>query len=81
MGTSLIVIGVIHTLLTPLLYPEAWRSVIEAGVLGSIEADEATKDLRSAGFWYATAGLSQVMFGSLVVATERRVGVVPRGPS
>jgi Family of unknown function (DUF6463) len=72
------VIGVVHIVLTPVLYPDSWDSVLEAGVIASIEADETAKDRRSAGFWYATAGLGQIMFVALVCTIERRLGMAPR---
>ena len=76
-GTLLTAVGVVHVLVAPIFYSEAVRSIVDAGVVASVEANENVKDLRGSGFWYVTAGLVTVMFGTLLSWTERRDGTLP----
>lgn len=76
-GGALAVIGVVHVLITPLLYGDAVRSVLDAGVFAAIDADPALTDLRGAGFWYASAGIILIALGVVVGWAERRLGTVP----
>lgn len=76
-GVVLAAIGVVHIAATPIFYGDALRSVLDSGVVASIEADPALVDLRSAGFWYVAAGLGIVTLGVVVTWAERRLGTVP----
>lgn len=76
-GLALVAIGVLHIALTPVFYGEALRSVVEAGVVASVEADPALVDLRSAGFWYVNAGIGMLLLGLVVAWAERRTGTIP----
>src|SRR5262249_44126405 len=59
-------------------YPQAVRSSVAAGVVGSVERDPKDRDLRAAGFWYATAGLGLVALGAALSRAERDTGTPPR---
>jgi hypothetical protein len=43
--------------ITPRLFRRSVRSILDGGVIGSIEADPDQAELRGLAFWYATAGL------------------------
>lgn len=60
-----------------MFYGDALRSALDAGVVASIEADPALVDLRTAGFWYVSAGLGILALGVVVAWAERRLGTVP----
>jgi len=70
-------IAVLHVLVTPLLYANSVDSIMRAGVLASIDADPARKDLRSAGFWFATAGIGLFLVAILLARAERLEGRPP----
>ncbi|WP_070192808.1 DUF6463 family protein [Humibacillus sp. DSM 29435] len=76
-GTALGSVAVLHLALAPVLYDKSIQSIFSAGVLGSIDADPAMTDLRSAGGWYWMAGISLLVIAVLVGQAERREGVVP----
>lgn len=73
----MVVAGVVHVAITPVLFPESVRSVLAAGVVGSIQADPGLAQLRGLGFWYTTTGLGLVFTGWAVSALERRAAPVP----
>lgn len=76
-GRALGAIGVIHLALTPVAYATSTRSIRDAGIIGSIDADPDLVDLRSAGFWYATSGWAMLFLAALIGRAERREGIVP----
>jgi hypothetical protein len=76
-GPALLVIAVIHILTTPLFYGDSVASIIDAGVLGAVDADPALVDLRSASFWYLVAGIGLAFVGADVTWIERRWGQAP----
>ncbi len=76
-GWALGSIAVIHLALTPVVYDKSTRSIRDAGIVGSIDADPELVDLRSAGFWYATSGWAMLLLAVLTGRAERREGVVP----
>jgi hypothetical protein len=69
-GRLLMGVGVIHVAITPLLMADSVRSIVEGGVLRSVEADPALAQLRGIGFWYVTAGLGLVVVGRAVDELE-----------
>lgn len=76
-GAALIIVGVVHVLITPLVVGDSFRSIIDGGVLAAVEREPATAVLRGLGFWYTTAGLAMIMLGGLVIWIERTTGSVP----
>lgn len=76
-GWALALIGSVHIAATPMLYGDGTRSIIDAGVLASVEADPAVEDLRAAVFWYVTAGLAMLLLSFLVATLERSPNGVP----
>lgn len=77
-GIVLAVIAALHLAGAPLFYGDALRSILDAGVIASVEADPGSVALRSAGFWYLTTGLSLVVLSAIVIWVEQRVGTLPR---
>ena len=71
-------VGLVHVGITPLLFPESVRSMLDAGLVNSVEADPELTQLRGIGFWYATTGLSMVVSGWAVAVLERRPEGIPR---
>lgn len=78
-GPLLVSVGVVHVGLTPFLHGDSFRSVLEAGVIGSIEADPDQSRLRGLGFWYATAGIGTIALGTVVTSVERQSRTPPAG--
>lgn len=76
-GLALGAIAIIHVAITPVVYAESTRSIRDAGVVSSIDADPELVDLRSAGFWYASSGWAMLLLAVLIGRAERREGVVP----
>jgi hypothetical protein len=76
-GDVITTIGLLHLVVAPAVYPDSLRSILEGGVLGSIDAEPAVKDLRSTGFWYVTAGLTLVVVGVTATNHEQVVGRPP----
>lgn len=76
-GWALGAIATVHLAITPVVYEKSTRSVRDAGIIGSIDADPDLVDLRSAGFWYATSGWAMLFLAVLTGQAERREGVVP----
>lgn len=72
------VIGVAHLLVAPLVVGDSLRSLLDGGVVGSVDADPALADLRGVGFWYLTTGIASLMLAALIGWIERRLGGVPR---
>lgn len=77
MGIALTVFGVVHIALTPAFYDQSLRSIVDGGVAASVDADPDLVDIRSAGFWYVSAGLWVLILGVFVGWAERRIGSVP----
>lgn len=76
-GAAIGVIGVAHLLAAPLVVGDSVRSILDGGVVASVDADPALADLRGVGFWYVVTGIACVMLAALVVWIERKVGAVP----
>ncbi|MBC3193485.1 hypothetical protein H7X46_20700 [Pseudonocardia sp. C8] len=78
-GFWTVVLAAVHVAATPVVYRDSARSIVDAGVLGALDADPAQATVRGAAFWYATAGLLLGLVGAGVTAAERRGDGVPRG--
>jgi len=76
-ATALGTVGVVHVLLTGVLFGDSVRSVLGGGVFASIDADPSVADLRGIGFWYVTAGLAMILLAGVVGWIELRTGTVP----
>ncbi len=76
-GHLITAVGVVHTASTPVLFPEAVRGVVEDGVLGSVGAEPRTEPVRTAGFWFAFAGVATAAFGWMTSHVERRGDPLP----
>lgn len=77
-GPALTVVGVAHVGLTARLYPDAVRSILDAGVLNAVTADPAEAAARTAAFWFATTGVGLVATGLVVTSLEHHVVPLPR---
>jgi hypothetical protein len=53
-GPLMATVGAIHVAITPVVYGASVRSVVDGGVVATIEAEPALAERRR--FWYATAG-------------------------
>jgi Family of unknown function (DUF6463) len=72
-----VVIGVVHTLATPLFYGDGLEGIVDAGVVNGVERDTVGIAERSAAFWYVSAGIAVVLLGVLIGWIERRLGHTP----
>ncbi|WP_122818276.1 DUF6463 family protein [Nocardioides pantholopis] len=73
-GTWLLAVGAVHLAATPVFFGDALRSVVEGGVLFSVEADAEATTLRASGFWYATSGVAVMALGLLSRHSESQLG-------
>jgi hypothetical protein len=76
-GSLMVAVGVVHVGITPLLFPGSVQSIVEGGVVNSIEADPDLAQLRGIAFWYATTGLALIVSGWSVGVVERRAEPTP----
>ena len=76
-GPLMTAVGVIHLAITPMVHGASLRSVIEGGVIASIEAEPALAERRGVGFWYATSGLALVAYGIAIAERERQAAPLP----
>ena len=76
-GPLVTAVGVIHLAITPMVHGAALRSVIDGGVIASIEAEPALAERRGVGFWYATSGLALVAYGIAIAERERQAAPLP----
>ncbi|GAB3838912.1 DUF6463 family protein [Kribbella italica] len=76
-GVALGAVAVVHLAITPVVYADSSRSIRDAGIVGSVDADPELVDLRSASFWYASSGWAMLLLAVLIGRVERREGVVP----
>ena len=77
-GSLLLAVGAVHVGLTPVLYPNAVRGVLQAAVVNAIEPDPEQTATRSLGFWFATTGVGLMAFGWAVSVIERQARPLPR---
>jgi hypothetical protein len=70
-------VGAIHLAITPVVYGAAVRSVVDGGIVASIEAEPALAERRGVGFWYATAGLAMIAYGVAIAERERQAAPLP----
>jgi hypothetical protein len=76
-GPLLVGVGVVHVSLTPLLYRDAVRGVIEGGVLDAVQSDPEQTAVRSLGFWFATTGVGLLTLGWAVSRIEHQEAPLP----
>ena len=76
-GPLIAAVGAIHVAITPIVYGPSVRSVVDGGVVASIEAEPALAERRGVGFWYATAGLALVAYGVAIAERERQPAQLP----
>ena len=76
-GRLLMGVGKIHVAITPILMPDSVRSILDGGVVNSVETDPALAQLRGISFWYVSAGLGLVLAGRAVDELERRAEPMP----
>jgi hypothetical protein len=76
-GPLMAVIGGIHVAITPVVYGPSLRSVIDGGVVATIDAEPALAERRGVGFWYATAGLAMIAYGIAIAERERQDAPLP----
>jgi hypothetical protein len=77
-GRLAMVVGGVHVVIAPVLFPESMRSILDGGVVNAVEADATLAQLRGLGFWYVTAGLGLLVTGAVVDDLERRDVPLPR---
>lgn len=77
-GPALVVVGLAHTALTAVLYPDAVRRMIDAGVLNAVTVDPQDVAARTAAFWFATTGVGLITTGVVVTSLEHHVAPLPR---
>lgn len=70
-------VGAIHVGITPLVYGPSLRSVVDGGVIATIEAEPALAERRGVGFWYVTTGLALIAYGVAVAERERQASPLP----
>lgn len=73
-GTWVLAVGAVHLAATPVFFGDAVRSVVDGGVLFSVEADPGATTLRASGFWYATTGVAVMALGLQSQHSERQLG-------
>ena len=76
-GPLMTAVGVVHVALTPVLYGDSVRSVVDGGVVASIAAEPALAERRGVGFWYATTGLAAIAYGIAITERERQAAPLP----
>jgi Family of unknown function (DUF6463) len=76
-GPLMAVIGVIHVAITPVVHGASVRSVVDGGVVATIDAEPALAERRGVGFWYATAGLAMIAYGVAIAERERQDAPLP----
>lgn len=76
-GPLMIVVGVVHVAITPVLFPDSVASIVHAGVVNSIESEPDLGQLRGIAFWYATAGVGLIFTGWVITELEKRGGSTP----
>lgn len=70
-------VAAIHVALTPVLFRSSVRSVLDGGVIASIEADPDQAERRGLGFWFATTGFGLLAYGIAVTERERQPAPLP----
>ena len=73
----MIFVGAVHTVITPMIFPSSVQSIVEGGVIASIEADPEQAGLRGLAFWYVSTGLALVAYGVSVAERERHEEPLP----
>lgn len=76
-GLWTIGLGVAHVASVHAFYPESVRSIMDGGVIASVDADPVLTERRSVGFWYVTSGLAVIGLGAIVRGHEKVHGRPP----
>ncbi len=76
-GLWTMVLGTVHVTSVHAFYPESVRSVLDAGVVASVDADPTLTERRGVGFWYVTSGLMVIGLGAIVRGHENAHGRPP----
>lgn len=76
-GPLMAAVGAIHVAITPVVYGPSVRSVVDGGVVATIDAEPALAEQRGVGFWYATAGLAMIAYGIAIAERERQDAPLP----
>lgn len=76
-GPALVLVGVCHVGLTPVLFPDATFSLVRGGIVDAVRSDPALATLRALPFWFATTGIGLVGLGAVVTSVERRDARLP----
>ncbi|TYP89045.1 DUF6463 family protein [Blastococcus xanthinilyticus] len=76
-GLWTVVLGVAHVASVHAFYPESVRSVVDGGVIASVDADPVLTERRGVGFWYVTSGLGVIGLGAIVRGHEKVHGRPP----
>jgi len=71
------VLGIAHVTSVHAFYPESVRSVVDGGVVASVEAEPMLAERRGVGFWYVTSGLLTIGLGAIVRGHENTHGRPP----
>lgn len=77
-GMAVATIALLHLALTPVFYPKSTRSILDGGVVASVEKVPELVETRGVGFWYATSGWAFLLLAWSIGAEERRTGVPTR---
>ncbi|MFC0681233.1 DUF6463 family protein [Lysobacter korlensis] len=76
-GVWSVALGLVHIAAVGAVYPGSVRSIREAGVIGSLDAEPALAERRGVGFWYVTTGLFLIGQGAMVREHENAHGRPP----
>ena len=76
-GPLMAAVGAIHVAITPVVHGPSLRSVVDGGVVATIDAEPALAERRGVGFWYVTAGLAMIAYGITIAERERQEAPLP----
>ncbi len=76
-GLWTMVLGIVHVTSVHAFYPESVRSVMDGGVVASVDAEPMLTERRGVGFWYVTSGLMVIGLGAIVRGHENAYGRPP----
>ena len=78
-GFWTVLLALVHVTMAPAFYADSLRSILDGGVLGSVDADPSLATLRAAAFFYMTVGILLGLVGWMVMGAERRGQGAPSG--
>jgi hypothetical protein len=76
-GLWAVVLGTVHVASVHAFHPESVRSVLDGGVVASVDAEPTLAERRGVGFWYVTSGLMTIGLGVVVRGHENVHGRPP----